>query len=540
MKKVLFLTILMIYNLSVSAKDVVFVKQEQVPILIEREDNVLFLMKILSSSDKKLNTLSFQFDDNVALNHIKSLKLYYGGTAAIQDSSSSAMSPVNYLSSHGKTLSANKSYSLLLAKTGKISKKITFTPDKPLFDGINYFWISIEMNKKASLYDIIKAELTEAVISGENVEILKVGKSDVRRRMAVGVAHSGDFGSNSFRIPGLVTSKKGTLLGVFDIRYNSSKDLQEKIDIGLRRSKDGGRTWGKLQIPMSFGEYGGLPSAQNGVGDPSILVDDTNGNIWIIAAWCHGMGNQMAWWSSHPGMDKNTTAQLVLTVSKDDGKTWSEPINITDQVKQPSWYFLLQGPGRGITMHDGTLVFPIQYIREDRIPVSGIMFSKDHGKTWKINNPAHFNTTESQVAEISPGILMLNMRDNRGGSRSVYTTSDLGETWKEHPSSRSALPESVCQAGLLKIKAEDNITGKDLLVFSNPDVTKGRNHTTIKVSSDNGTTWKKENMLLIDENENWGYSCLTLIDRETIGILYESSVAHITFQAIKIKDILNN
>ena len=76
-------------------------------------------------------------------------------------------------------------------------------------------------------------------------------------------------------------------------------------------------------------------------------------------------------------MDVNHTAQLVLVKSTDDGKTWSEPINITEQVKHPEWYFLLQGPGRGITMEDGTLVFPIQYIGKDRIPNAGIMFSKD-------------------------------------------------------------------------------------------------------------------------------------------------------------------
>ena len=63
--------------------------------------------------------------------------------------------------------------------------------------------------------------------------------------MAVGVRHAGDDGSAAFRIPGLVTTNKGTLLGVYDVRYNSSVDLQEHIDIGLSRSTDGGKTWEK-------------------------------------------------------------------------------------------------------------------------------------------------------------------------------------------------------------------------------------------------------------------------------------------------------
>ncbi len=72
-------------------------------------------------------------------------------------------------------------------------------------------------------------------------------------------------------------------------------------------------------------------------------------------------------------------------------------------MKDHSWNLLLQGPGRGITMMDGTLVFPIQFIDSTRIPNAGIMFSKDRGETWKIHNPARSNTTEAQVAEVEPG-----------------------------------------------------------------------------------------------------------------------------------------
>ena len=237
-------------------------------------------------------------------------------------------------------------------------------------------------------------------------------------------------------------------------------------------------------------------------------------------------------------MDMNHTAQLMMVKSTDDGKTWSEPINITEQVKDPSWYFLLQGPGRGITMSDGTLVFPTQFIDSTRIPNAGIMYSKDQGKTWKMHNMARTNTTEAQVVEIEPGVLMLNMRDNRGGSRAVSITKDLGKSWTEHASSRKALNEPVCMASLLNVKALDNVLNKDILLFSNPNTVKGRDHITIKASLDKGLTWLPEHQLLLDEDPGWGYSCLTMIDKETIGILYESSVAHMTFQAVKLTDII--
>lgn len=538
MKKLLSFLVVLSCVLGIKAADTVFIKNPQIPILIERYDNVLCYMRINAHEAKVLDNVSVTFGQDVPLEQIKSVKLYYGGTEAIQDRGKNRFAPVEYISAHapGKTLSVNPSYAIKKSEIAPQKNSVLLTGNQNLYPGVNFFWVSIEMKPEASLLTKITAEVTGVTADGQSLPVKCVSAPNVIRRLGVGVRHAGDDGAAAFRIPGLVTTNKGTLLGVYDVRYNSSVDLQEHIDIGLSRSIDGGKTWEKMRLPLAFGEYGGLPAAQNGVGDPSILVDTKTNTIWIVAAWTHGMGNQRAWWSSQQGMDVNHTAQLVLVKSTDDGKTWSEPINITEQVKHPEWYFLLQGPGRGITMEDGTLVFPIQYIGKDRIPNAGIMYSKDRGETWTIHNHARTNTTEAQVAEVVPGTLMLNMRDNRGGSRAVYTTSDLGMTWKEHESSRTALPEPVCMASLISVKAADNVLGKDILIFSNPNTTNARKNITIKISLDGGNTWAHQ--LLLDEGENWGYSCLTMVDKETIGILYESSVAHMTFQCIKLKDIV--
>lgn len=538
MKKLLSFLVVLSCVLGIKAADTVFIKNPQIPILIERHDNVLCYMRIHAHEAKVLDNVSVTFGQDVPLEQIKSVKLYYGGTEAIQDRGKNRFAPVEYISAHapGKTLSVNPSYAIKKSEIVPQKNSVLLTGNQNLYPGVNFFWVSIEMKPEASLLTKITAEVTGVTADGQSLPVKCVSAPNVIRRLGVGVRHAGDDGAAAFRIPGLVTTNKGTLLGVYDVRYNSSVDLQEHIDIGLSRSIDGGKTWEKMRLPLAFGEYDGLPAAQNGVGDPSILVDTKTNTIWIVAAWTHGMGNQRAWWSSQQGMDVNHTAQLVLVKSTDDGKTWSEPINITEQVKHPEWYFLLQGPGRGITMEDGTLVFPIQYIGKDWIPNAGIMYSKDRGETWTIHNHARTNTTEAQVAEVVPGTLMLNMRDNRGGSRAVYTTSDLGMTWKEHESSRTALPEPVCMASLISVKAADNVLGKDILIFSNPNTTNARKNITIKISLDGGNTWAHQ--LLLDEGENWGYSCLTMVDKETIGILYESSVAHMTFQCIKLKDIV--
>ena len=538
MKKLLSFLVVLSCVLGIKAADTVFIKNPQIPILIERHDNVLCYMRINAHEAKVLDNVSVTFGQDVPLEQIKSVKLYYGGTEAIQDRGKNRFAPVEYISAHapGKTLSVNPSYAIKKSEIVPQKNSVLLTGNQNLYPGVNFFWVSIEMKPEASLLTKITAEVTGVTADGQSLPVKCVSAPNVIRRLGVGVRHAGDDGAAAFRIPGLVKTNQGTLLGVYDVRYNSSVDLQEHIDIGLSRSIDGGKTWEKMRLPLAFGEYGGLPAAQNGVGDPSILVDTKTNTIWIIAAWTHGMGNGRAWWNSQPGMDMHHTAQLMLVKSDDDGKTWSDPINITEQVKDPSWYFLLQGPGRGITMEDGTLVFPIQYIGKDRIPNAGIMYSKDRGETWTIHNHARTNTTEAQVAEVVPGTLMLNMRDNRGGSRAVYTTSDLGMTWKEHESSRTALPEPVCMASLISVKAADNVLGKDILIFSNPNTTNARKNITIKISLDGGNTWAHQ--LLLDEGENWGYSCLTMVDKETIGILYESSVAHMTFQCIKLKDIV--
>ena len=496
-------TLLFLSPLQMSAQkqDTVAVRETRIPVLIERQDNELFNLRIDATQSQVLNDVKLSFGKEVNLNEIEAVKLYYGGTESAERKGKTYFAPVDYIPSNtpGKTLAANPAYSILKAEVKAPKRDIVFKVDQKLYPGVNYFWVSLQMKPTASVLAKVSAEVTGVTMDGQAAPVKVVRKTDTHY-MGVGVRHAGDDGVAAYRIPGLATSNKGTLLGVYDVRHNNSADLQEYVEIGLSRSTDGGQTWEKMRIPMSFGEHEGLPKAQNG--------------------------------------DLHHTAQLMLVKSDDDGKTWSEPINITEQVKDPSWYFLLQGPGRGISMDDGTLVFASQYIGSDRIPNAGIIYSKDHGKTWNISSLARTNTTESQVAEIEPGVLMLNMRDNRGGSRAVSTTTDMGKTWKEHVSSRTSLQEPVCMASLISVKAKDNVLGKDILLFSNPNDTKNRHSITIKASLDGGVTWLPENQLLLDAGWGWGYSCLTMIDKETVGILYESSVAHMAFQAIKLKDII--
>ncbi len=503
------------------------------PVLLDRADNILFNIRIDAPEGGTFERLDLQLDKESA-RYVRSVKLYYSGTDAV-NVAADKLAATRYILDGARE--ADPSYSILKAER-RAAEHLSLAAPTSLFRGINYFWVSVEMRRDTPLTHKLAATLTTVTVDGRAAAPEMLVATEAPRRMAVGVRHAGDDGSAAFRIPGLVTTARGTLLAVYDVRYNNSKDLQEHIDIGLSRSVDGGRTWQRMRLPLCFGCHDGLPAAQNGAGDPAILYDPVTHRAWVVAAWCHGMGNRMAWHSSKSGMEPHVTGQLVMAYSDDDGKTWLEPINVTRQVKRPEWNFLLQGPGRGIAMKNGTIVFAAQYIDAERMPHACILYSDDHGRSWRLHEGARSNTTEAQVAELPSGDLMLNMRDNRGGSRAVSVTSDMGRTWTEHPSSRKALREPVCMASLISVAADDNISGRDILLFSNPDCDNARRDITVKISFDGGATWPEENKVLLDAGDGWGYSCLTMIDNRTVGILYESSQAHMTFQAIPLADLL--
>ncbi|MCL4165965.1 UNVERIFIED_CONTAM: hypothetical protein GTU68_019062, partial [Idotea baltica] len=282
-----------------------------------------------------------------------------------------------------------------------------------LIEGQNTIWIAGRINSRSNIDNRVGVSVHKIAFS--NGKSVSFTSSSSTQRMGVAVRKSGDDGVHTFRIPGLATTNSGTLIGVYDVRHLKGGDLPGDIDVGMSRSTDGGRTWEPLRVIMDMGDN---PEWRyDGVGDPAILVDKNTGTIWVAGTWSHG---NRSWVGSGPGLEAEETGQLMLVRSDDDGVTWSSPINITKQVKKPEWCFLLQGPGKGITMRDGTLVFAAQYqdsVDKNRLPHSTILYSKDHGKTWNIGTGAYDDTTEAQVVEVEEGVLMLNCRYNRKATR---------------------------------------------------------------------------------------------------------------------------
>lgn len=543
MKKILSICLLALGTAfgAVSAQTV-FVHEPTVPVVVGRANNIVFDLRVTPTlNGERMTSVTVDFPEK-DLPYIKAVRIFYTGTTSMLGSRTASSGLAHGMGEYGggQTVYDNPAYAVLLAEDTVAARSMTLNFDQVLFPWTNYFYISLSIAEDTPLTFKFAPTVSKVAFDGGRFAQLNRNHKADGHRPAVSVRTAGDDGVHTYRIPGLATTPAGTLLGVYDVRNQNNIDLQEDVQVGLSRSTDGGQTWEPMRKIMDMTSYGSLPHSQNGVGDPSILVDPLRGRVWVMALWNHGMGGGRGWWASRNDAmtPEEQTGQVLLVHSDDDGLTWSEPANITAQIKNPSWHLILQGPGRGIVMQDSTLVFPIQWTDSTHMPFASIVWSRDNGRTWTIGAPAFENTTEAQVVELEPGVLMLNMRRNEGDSRAICVTRDMGRTWEEHPTSRKALREPVCMASLIKVPAAENALGRDILLFSNPDTTKTRSRITIKASLDNGMTWLPQNELLLDEEPGWGYSCLTMIDPQTVGILYESSVSQMAFQAVPLRDII--
>jgi sialidase-1 len=326
----------------------------------------------------------------------------------------------------------------------------------------------------------------------------------------------GDEGVHTYRIPGLAATPRGTLIAVFDIRNKSNADLPGDIDVGMMRSTDDGATWSAMQRIVDFDAA--VPgSLGNGVGDPAVLVDAGTGAVFVAALWSKGA---RGWNGSGPGMTPEETGQLVIVKSTDDGVTWSKPANITSQVKDPAWRLCFNGPGNGIQLGDGTLVFPAQFKGADNVPHACFIASRDGGATWRISPPAipaTPPTSEAQIAQLADGSLLLSMRnESRAGQRAWarwdWKGDALSGKWSEP---WLTVTDPTCMASLIRHPHGE-------LLFSNPNSSTKRVAMTIRASTDGGRSWSDGKLL--DPGASM-YSCMTVLRDGRIGILYESGAA---------------
>ena len=335
-----------------------------------------------------------------------------------------------------------------------------------------------------------------------------------------------------YRIPSLTVTKQGTLLAFCEARRNNCSDTGD-IDLVLRRSTDGGKTFGEIQVVWDDGP--------NTCGNPCPVVDQDTGIIWLLMTQNAGDIHERA---TAPGFGPDSRRAFV-THSTDDGKTWTTPQDITSAVKQASWTWYATGPGAGIQLargeHRGRLVVPCDHKEPvgNRIDYySHVVYSDDHGKTWQLGGRTpEGNVNECEVVELVDGRLMLNMRnyDRSKHARQVAFSNDGGVTWTDQHHD-AALIEPVCQASIRRYRwPQEDKPG--MILFSNPASEKGRERMTLRASLDDGASWPIAKLLYPGSS---AYSCLAVLDDGSIGCLYErDGYSKITFARVPATWLLN-
>jgi sialidase-1 len=311
------------------------------------------------------------------------------------------------------------------------------------------------------------------------------------RAAPVDVFRAGEGGYHSYRIPSLIATKKGTLLAFCEGRRNSAGDAGD-IDVLLRRSFDGGRSWGPVQLVADAGA--------DTIGNPTAVVERTTGAVILLLTRNPG---------GVPERDVGERDRTVwVTRSVDDGATWSAPVEITAQVKRPGWTWYATGPGNGIQLRSGRLLIPCDHNVGRSERYSHVIYSDDRGATWHVGGVAEEKTNESAVAQLRSGELVLNMRSYHGKNRrAVQRSRDDGVSWSPLELDE-ALVEPVCEASLIAV-------GK-LLVFANPAATT-RTKMTVRSSADGGHRWTAGKVVWEGPS---GYSSLAAVGRD-VGLLYE-------------------
>ena len=360
----------------------------------------------------------------------------------------------------------------------------------------------------------------------------------------VTVFESGKEGHKSYRIPAIVALKNGTLLAFAEGRVNNAGDFGD-INIVLKRSTDGGKTWTSLQTIVDYD--------QQQAGNPAPVVDLTDplypqGRVFLF----YNTGN------NHEGEVRKGKGlrEVWYKTSTDGGITWSEAVNITTQThrpKQPAtnaaynfsedWRSYANTPGHAMQFSTGVYkgrIFvaanhsagePLQHFEDYK---AHGFYTDDHGKTFQLSETVdRVGGNEAMATQISGDRLMMNIRNQKGDVRArlIAISNDGGAKWDSVYFDNN-LPDPVCQGSIVTLGKKK---GKHIVAFCNAADTKSRDNLTLRISYDDGFTWAKS--VVIDatgKRDNAAYSDIVPLPKKQIGILYEKdNYATIIFTVVK-------
>ena len=298
------------------------------------------------------------------------------------------------------------------------------------------------------------------------------------------------------RYPNVVVTIQGTVLAVWG-----------NDGVVVRRSEDGGKTWGSAISVSKKGYHGG-----------GTTVDTTSGDILVFVE------------------ERQPPAPLKVYRSQDDGMSWQiqkTTIEKGQNGNTPSMHMNEHGITLRHGRYRGRLIRPSRYYgpkggeAEWPLQYTNAVYSDDGGRSWKTSKPFPENGTgEAALIELSDGRIYYNSRVHwskrpRNKRRREAWSDDGGVTWEKWKII-DALPDGDqgrtygCMGGLTRLPAKD----RDTLIFSNLDTdAQHRERVTVWASFDGGKTWPIKR--LIDAGRS-GYSSLTVGRPNTpsAGLIY--------------------
>ena len=342
---------------------------------------------------------------------------------------------------------------------------------------------------------------------------------------SVDLATSGE--AVNYRIPAMTVTKNGTVLAAYDRRNDGPQDLPGDIDTVVRRSADNGATWSEPSAAVDY-------SGSQGCGDPSLLTDRDTGRVHLFCTFSHG---QVGFQDSEPGSADATDPRTVHVrhlTSDDDGRSWSEPTDLNEQVKDPAWAGVFASSGHGVQTSGGRLLQPAVVRDSDGNHHSVNLYSDDHGKTWHAGKLLDAGTDENKAVPLASGQVVQNSRDVDGGRRLLSTSEDGGRQFGS-PTPAPDLPDPGVNADEIRVAPEKN---DSRLLFSNPADSRERKKLTLRISCDNGDSWSGSSVL---HSGPAGYSTMAMLPDGRVGVLAERGdsepTGKLTFSAVPLGEI---
>ncbi len=333
---------------------------------------------------------------------------------------------------------------------------------------------------------------------------------------------SGKDGYSVYRIPSVIVTKSGEVLAFAEARKNISDQAQN--DIVLKRSSDGGVTWGALQLIQDDGA--------NSLNNPTAVVEQQSGRVFLMYQRIPGNLKEHSK-ETAVGVNGDNIYRNLLVWSDDNGATWTKPLDVTATTKRPDRATTIcSGPGIGIQLtrgqHKGRIIMPFNE-GPFWLWQNFSVFSDDAGKTWRMGvdvpgamvpdakQGQRSQINEVQMVEMSDGSVRLDSRQFAGTRvRKTAVSRDGGVTWTS-VSDLADLRDPSCMAGVLRYSFDDG-SGMGKIIHTGPDSAK-RDHGTVYLSLDDGATFPIKRELYAG---SFAYSVPTRLADGKVGVIFEA------------------